>query len=281
MRLVGTDFADRVRVLFGGVAAEAPSVRDEAGLRLVDLRTPVHAPGVVGVELQNLDAAGVPVPGESVVLVGAYRFARPTVAREADLTRVVRQLLRELKRQVLANVSATVSVDYDDTTLDGLNLIAMAKVPSLVLSGPTLRPNRFYSANVAHEDVVDGIAGPELARRKPPYTVDLVFTLTAASERTAELFNLMAVVATFLNRNRWLELQRDPADASRGSVRWELDADGEFRTQLAGKDDVRAFTCGVVVRGFDVDEGLPLDLGKRVTEPELLPTQAIAPGGAP
>ena len=280
VRLVGTDFADRVRVLFGGVAAEAPSVRDEAGLRLVDLRTPVHAPGVVGVELQNLDAAGVPVPGESVVLVGAYRFARPTVAREADLTRVVRQLLRELKRQVLANVSATVSVDYDDTTLDGLNLIAMAKVPSLVLSGPTLRPNRFYSANVAHEDVVDGIAGPELARRKPPYTVDLVFTLTAASERTAELFNLMAVVATFLNRNRWLELQRDPADASRGSVRWELDADGEFRTQLAGKDDVRAFTCGVVVRGFDVDEGLPLDLGKRVTEPELLPTQAIATGGA-
>ena len=280
VRLVGTDFADRVRVLFGGVAAEAPSVRDEAGLRLVDLRTPVHAPGVVGVELQNLDAAGVPVPGESVVLVGAYRFARPTVAREADLTRVVRQLLRELKRQVLGNVSATVSVDYDDTTLDGLNVIAMAKVPSLVLSGPTLRPNRFYSANVAHEDVVGGVSGPELVRRKPPYTVDLVFTLTAASERTAELFNLMVAVATFLNRNRWIELQRNPSDAARGTVRWELDADGEFRTQLAGKDDVRAFTCGFVVRGFDVDEGLPLDLGKRVTEPELLPTQAIATGGA-
>ena len=51
---------------------------------------------------------------------------------------------------MLGNVSATVSVDYDDTTLDGLNVIAMAKVPSLVLSGPTLRPNRFYSANVAH-----------------------------------------------------------------------------------------------------------------------------------
>jgi hypothetical protein len=194
---------------------------------------------------------------------GRLPLRAPTVAREADLTRIIRQLLRELKRQVLANVSATVSVDYDDTTLDGLNVIAMAKVPSLVLSGPTLRPNRFYSANVAHEDVVGGVSGPELVRRKPPYTVDLVFTLTAASERTAELFNLMAAVATFLNRNRWLELQRDPADASRGSVRWELDADGEFRTQLAGKDDVRAFTCGFVVRGFDVDEGLPLDLGKR------------------
>jgi len=280
VRLVGTDLADRVRVLFGGVAAEAPSVRDEAGLRVVVLRTPAHAPGVVDVELSNLDAAGDPVPGESVVVAGAYRFARPTVAREADLTRVIRQLLRELKRQVLGNVSATVSVDYDDTTLDGLNVIAMAKVPSLVLSGPTLRPNRFYSANVAHEDVVGGVSGPELVRRKPPYTVDLVFTLTAASERTAELFNLMAAVATFMNRNRWIELQRDPSDAARGTVRWELDADGKFRTQLAGKDDVRAFTCGFVVRGFDVDEGLPLDLGKRVLEPELLPTQAIATGGA-
>lgn len=280
VRLVGTDLADRVRVLFGGVRAEVLSVRDEAGLCVVDLRTPIHAVGVVDVELSNLDAAGDPVPGESVVLAGGYRFARPTVAREADLTRVIRQLLRELKRQVLGNVSATVSVDYDDTTLDGLNVIAMAKVPSLVLSGPTLRPNRFYSANVAHEDVVGGVSGPELVRRKPPYTVDLVFTLTAASERTAELFNLMAAVATFLNRNRWIELQRNPSDAARGTVRWELDADGEFRTQLAGKDDVRAFTCGFVVRGFDVDEGLPLDLGKRVTEPELLPTQAIATGGA-
>lgn len=33
-------------------------------------------------------------------------------------------------------------------------------------------------------------------------TVDLVFGLTVGSSRTAELFNLMGSVATFLNRNR-------------------------------------------------------------------------------
>jgi hypothetical protein len=278
VRLVGAGFAPSVRVRFGGADASVLAVREAAGTSIADVRTPLHEAGTVDVELTNLDAAGAPVVGETVVLVAAYRFARATVAREADLTRAIRQLLRELKRQVLANVSATISVDYDDTVLDGLNVIAMAKVPSLVLSGPTLRPNRFYSANVPHEDVVAGSSGPELARRKPPYTVDLVFTLTAASERTAELFNLMAAVATFLNRNRWLELPRDPADASRGVVRWELDADGEFRTQLAGKDDVRAFTCGFVVRGFDVDEGLPLDLGKLVADLRL-ETQAFAGGG--
>ena len=256
-------------MLFGGVLAEVLSVRDEAGLRIVDLRTPVHAVGVVDVELQNLDPDGRPIPGESVELLSAYRFARPPIVREADLTRVVRQLLRELKQQVLPNVSATVSVDYDDTVVDGLNVVALAKVPSLVLSGPALRPNRFYSTNALHEDVVAGTTGPELLRRTPPYTADLVFTLTAASDRTAKLFNLMAAVATFLHRNRWLKLARDPANDSLGTVRWEMDAEGEFRTQLAGRDDVRAFSCGFVVRGFDIDEAVPFDLGKRVVDPQL------------
>jgi hypothetical protein len=277
VRLAGTGFASKIAVRFGGRPATVVALRDEAGVSLADVRTPALEAGVADVELANLDSGGTPVVGESVLLAGAYRVQRAAVAREADLTRAIRQLLRELKRQVLANVSATVSVDYDDTTVDGMNVVAMAKVPSLVLSGPTLRANRFYSANVLGEDVVRGLAGPELVRRRPPYTVDLVFTLTAASERTAELFNLMAAVATFLNRNRWLELPRDPSDPAMGSVRWELDADGDFRTQLAGRDDVRAFTCGFVVRGFDVDEGLPLDLAKQVAAPRL-ETQPMAGG---
>ena len=72
VRLVGADLANRVRVLFGGVLAEVLSVRDEAGQRIVDLRTPVHAVGVVDVELQNLDAAGDPIPGESVEIGRAH-----------------------------------------------------------------------------------------------------------------------------------------------------------------------------------------------------------------
>lgn len=269
LRLVGTGFSSRVAVQLGGAVAAVVAVRSEAGSTVVDLRTPAHEAGVVAVRVENLDPAGRPIPGESVELLSAYRFARPPIAREADLTRVVRQLLRELKQQVLPNVSATVSVDYDDTVVDGLNVVALAKVPSLVLSGPALRPNRFYSTNTLHEEVVAGTRGPELLRRTPPYTADLVFTLTGASDRTAELFNLMAAVATFLHRNRWLKLARDPANESLGTVRWEMDAEGEFRTQLAGRDDVRAFSCGFAVRGFDIDEAMPFDLGKRVVDPQL------------
>jgi hypothetical protein len=57
---------------------------------------------------------------------------------------------------------------------------------------------------------------------------------------------------------------RDPDDLGKGKVRWELDPHGELQVNLEGKDDVRAFTWGLVIRGFDIDEGLPLDLNRAV-----------------
>lgn len=279
VRLHGAGFAARVQVLFGGVTATVLGVREESGESFVDLRTPAHPPGPAEVTLRNLDADGVPIPGEETSLAAAYRFQRTPIVREADLTRVVRALLRELKRQVIENVSASVALDYDDTPSDGLNVVAMAKLPSLVLSGPRLVENRFFSTNEPHEDPVAGPSGPELQRRRPPFTVDLGFTITAASDRTVELLNLLAATATFLNRNRWLVLDRDPADPALGAVRWEMDPDGEVRTKLDGEGEVRVFTAGLVVRGFDIDEGLPADIGKAVAETEL--DLGGVPGGTP
>ena len=280
VRVTGSGFAPKVAVLLGDAPAEVLSVREEAGVSLADVRTPAHADAVVDVTIRNLDEAGTPVPGEETTLAAGYRFLRPRIVSESDLTRLVRTLLRELKRQVLANVSMTVSIDYDDTTVDGMSVIAISQLPSLVLSGPKVVENRFFSTNEPHEDVVPGASGPELMRRRPPYTVDLSFTLTAASDRTVELLNLMAAVATFLNRNRWVELPRDPDDPAAGTTRWEMDPEGEFQTRLDGRDDVRVFSCGFVVRGFDIDEGLPLDVGKAVADAEL-DTVAVPPGGAP
>jgi hypothetical protein len=264
--IVGTGFAPRVLVTLGGGAAAVLSVRDEGGVSIVHARTPPHAEGAGDVTVTNLDAAGAPIAGETATLPNAYRFQRARIVREADLTRIVRALLRELKRQVLENVSLSVATDFDDTPLDGLDVTAIATLPSLVLTGPRLRENRFYSTNEAVEEVVAGPTGPEIQRRRPPLTVDVAFALTGASDRAVELINLMAATATFLNRNRWLVLDRDPLDASAGTVRWEMDADGELRTDLDGKGDVRAFGWGLVIRGVDVDEGLPLDLAHAVAD---------------
>jgi hypothetical protein len=259
-------FGARVAVRFGDVLAIVVSVRDEGGVSIAQVRTQAHAEAVVDVTLSNVDAASNVLVGESVALAGSYRFLRPRIVREADLTRLIRALLRELKRQVLDNVSLSVAVDFDDTPLDGLDVTAIAKLPSLVLSGPRIKENRFYSTNTLEEEIVAGPSGLEIHRRRPPFTVDLEFAITGASDRSVELLNMMTAVAAFLDRNRWLSMDRDPADATKGAVRWEMDASGELQTNLEGKDDVRAFTWGLVIRGFDVDEGLPLDIGKAVAD---------------
>jgi hypothetical protein len=79
----------------------------------------------------------------------------------------------------------------------------------------------------------------------------------------------MAAVATFLNRNRWIELPRDPQLPALGRVRWELDAEGELRTDLESKNEVRGFSWGLVVRGFDVDEGQLASRSRAVLATEL------------
>ncbi|MCP4678295.1 MAG: transcription factor, partial [Deltaproteobacteria bacterium] len=202
VRIAGVDFAPSVSVLFGDVEAEVAFVSSSPCV--ADVRTPAHVPATVDVTLRNLDDDGNPIPSEEIILADAYRFVREEIVRESDLTRVVRHILRRLKKQVLENTSISVSVDYDDTVVDGLNIVALAEMPSVVLSGPRLRENKFFGTYEAHEELIDGTFGPEVIRHSPPLTMDLEFSLTVASDRTAELLNLMAATATFLNRNRWM-----------------------------------------------------------------------------
>ena len=280
VQLVGADFAEQVAVWFGDARAEVIVVREEAGQHTADLKTPHHAPATVDVRLTNLDSDGNPVPGEEATLAAAYRYLSAQIATESDLTRLIRTLLRTIKKQIIDNTSISVSVDYDDTVVDGLNIVALSELPAVVLSGPTLGENRFFSLNEAAEVPVMGADGPEIARNRPPYTVDLVFTLSVASDRTVELLNLMAAVATFLNRNRWIEMVRDPYAPDSETVRWEMDPSGEFRTRLDEGDDVRVFTCGLVVRGFDIDEGWPLDLG-HIVETVQVDSHPLVSGDEP
>jgi hypothetical protein len=278
VRLTGTGFGPGVAVDMGG-ACQIVALRGGSGeLSVVDVRTPAHVEGVVDVELQNLDAGGQPVAGEAARLAGAYRYLRARLAREADLTRLVRTLLRELKRQIIANVSLATSLDYDDGAAG--QAVVLAALPSLVLTGPIARESRVYAVNEPVIELVLGPDGPEFRRRRPAYTVDLEFRLTGASERVVELLNLMAATATFLNRNHWIEMARDPDNLGAGTVRWELDPIGEFRTALDSPDDVRAFTCGFVVRGFDVDEGLLMDSSKAVASPRV-DAEALRSEGEP
>jgi hypothetical protein len=256
-----------VDVRFGGVPAVVTAIRTLGDQSFVEVRTPLHAEGVVDVMLTNIDAAGSPTPGESTTIARAFAFRRPRIVREADLTRLVRALLQELKLQVIENVSLSVALDFANDAAASADGRPIATFPALVMTGPHLRENRVCSTNELREDVIVGPAGLEIRRSRPSYTVDVEFALTGASDRAIELLNLAAALGTFFNRNRWIVMDRDPADGARGTVRWELDALGELQTSLDGKDDVRSFSWGCVVRGFDLDEGLPFETANEVTAP--------------
>lgn len=247
-----------VQILVGG--REAAEVRVRASDRLTFL-TPIGDAGAADVVLRNLDDDGIPIPGEETTLAGGFTFRMPALAAESDLARLVRTLLRELKRQVLPNVSLTVQTDFDAQTGDELHIAELASLPALVLVGPELREDRFYSLNQLSEAA--GAAGTAL-RRRVPYTVDLSFTIVGASDHTVELLNLMAATELFFHKNKFLEMARDPASALSGRVRYEMDftPDGDLRaTSQPNESNVRSFSGSFVIRGFDLEEltGVPGD----------------------
>ncbi len=264
-----------VAVRVGG--RPATQVRVIAADRLSFL-SPANDPGAADLVVQNLDDDEAPIPGEEATLAGGFTYALPRLAVESDLTRLVRALLREFKRQVLANVVLTVQTDFDAETGDELHLAQLASLPALVLVGPELVEDRFYSLNEPPSSSSPGA----FARRRVPYTVDLGFTIIGTSDHTVELLNLMATTELFFHRNKFLEMERDPANPAVGRVRYELDLrpDGDLKvTTQPNESNVRSFSGAFVIRGFDLEDlaGVPADTvverGAPVTDVVLEPTQ--------
>jgi len=260
-----------VEVLVRGGPADDVCVIDSTRLSFL---SPAGEPGAADLVLRNLDDDGVPIPGEEATAPGAFTFVRPGLVPEADLTRLVRTLMRELKRQVLPDVSLTVQTDFDAETGDELHLAQLAKLPALVLVGPELAENRFFSLNRLPE----AADGPDhFTRRRVPYTVDLAFTLIGVSDHTTELLNLMAATELFFHRNKHLEMDRNPADPDAGGVRYEMDTPpgGDLKvTSQPNESNVRSFSGSFVVRGFDLEE-LTGMTGESVVERGSLVSEVI------
>lgn len=263
VRVAGNGFAPRVLVRFGSAPGRVVRAWVHAGMWTLDVEAPPQDAGAVDLALENLDAVGRPVPGETATAQGAYEFERPQLVQESDLARLMRTLVRALKREVLANVHVAVHVDHDDTPTDGLRITTMATVPSVVLSGPSVRPSTAYRTA---DPIDEPLGGRQVLRHRMRLTRDLAFTVTGASRSTPELLNLLTAAGQFVSRNPWISMLRDPARPELGLVRWDVDPEGDWRTQIPGTDGVHAFTAAFIVRGFDLDEGLAREHVPRVEE---------------
>lgn len=249
--------APTVRVRFDGRASDLVLVLSPTLLvaRAPSVRFPLPQASAVDVLVENLDAAGAPVFGEQATLSAAYTYAMPDLATAAEpgLTYLVRTLLDEWAKQVIPNVSTSTNTDYDDNPEDGLNKVALAKLPALVIGGPTLRLNRFYSLNQQRQvSAVEGWRG-----LRPPYTVDLVFTVLGVSDHKGELLGLLTEAQLFLNRNNYLVLPSVAGNPASAPVRYEMDVEpgGDLRvTSTPNNSNIHSFTGSFLIRGFDLDD---------------------------
>lgn len=227
-------------MLFGSTPADAAWVLSATQILV---RTPPHDPGACALTIKNLDD-GEPIAGETTTRSDAYQFKRPDLAPDTHLNTVVKELILDLRRQLLENSVLTTHTDYDDNAEDGLRMITTAELPVLVLVGPRTSENRFYSDNEAYsQDFPDGTH----LRERPVQVVDLLFTVICATDNENELLNLLHLFGDYVQNNPYLYLRRGQDDQLR--YEFAYNGDGAPRVQsVENLSNVRHFSAEVVVR---------------------------------
>lgn len=262
-----------VRVLVGGVAASDVNVWSATELTC---RTPKLPPGSYSVVISNLNNAGAVIAGETATLANGVTTARPDLASASDLQRVVRELLQQLKLQIIENVVLTKSIDYDSSpggvTFD---LADVASLPAIVLTGPRLERNRTYLDDTRPQTQDAG--GARFRLYRTPDTFDLVFRILGVTDNQMQALNLQAALVEFFSANDFVSVLRDPSDSSKGTADYELWLEGELAAvQTPNKSNLRAFTADCRIRGFNfegfasfMENGL-MEHGGVATQPVVL-----------
>ena len=248
-----------MRVLFGDVNAVRIEVISATRLFAFTPKRnmPIDANGdtegfeLVDVVLENIDDLGVLIPTETVTAADAYTYQRPGVSHEdsGDFTRAVRALIDVLRSQVLANTMINTSTDYDPDT--GLPQIPVEQTPQLILTGPTMEFNAFFTFRGQAEVAT---ADPEeffLARRHR--VVDLHFEVTGVANSEVELINLQSLFETVVDRNTKIDFEFDPAVPALGTFPLELHivkSPDYQRVSKYANSDLRVFTAAIVLKGY-------------------------------
>ncbi len=242
-----------VEVLFGDQVATAVTVVNHALMYVVAPVSPLDTgAGTVSVTVRNIDANGDVIGAETVTAAAAFTYQAVKLTDESDLSRLIRALIREMKRQIIPEVVYSPHTDYDADTGDQLNIVSTATLPSLALIGPMLEESRFYSVNTL---AYVGGHGHQV-RRRAPYTVDVKFSVLGLANKSVQAVNLQSAVIRFFDRNRTIRMLTDATDATAGWTSYEMSMDRTGAPGILGFGDdanVRSFEARIVIRGFNVE----------------------------
>lgn len=252
-----------VEVLFDGVPAQRVDVVTDG--RLI-VSTPPAAETVssgdvaaITVTVRNIDTDGILIPGEEATLPQGFTFKLPELHKNTRLQWFVDNLITILKQRVHPEVMLNnPHTDWDNNPLDGLSITAFAKFPAIVLNGPELVENRFYSRNRFTETALEPSTVEEFIVRRESRTVDVGFEVLLLSDSIQELLNLINVFTSFMHRTKTFSVPVDITDPTGESRDVELDfqAGGDFSWSTEENDsNVRQARGAIIFRGFDIADG--------------------------
>lgn len=276
---VAPEPAPSVTVSIDGVAATHVAVISST---LLYCLTPKGNPdtGARAVVVQNNDANGAPIGGEVATANAVFTFKRPDLTEESELARVVRALLVDLKRQIISNVVFSTHTDYDADSGDLLNIAAVESLPALILGNLEVPEDRIHAINEERDyDAGNGF----FIKRRPPVVVDLTMTLVGVTNNSITILNLMQAVRMYFKKTPWLAVDREIADPTQGSVKYELDWSfgGPVNvTHQTDNSNVESFGGTVVVRGVLLEDMPGISRSKPLAIPAKFPHEATTGIGA-
>jgi hypothetical protein len=249
--------APTVSVRFNGVEADTVAVLSDQEILVVTppyYGDPGTMPAAVDISVRNLDAAGLPVPGEEFTLVGGFEYRRPDVTQVTALQWVSRQVMRDLRRNTIDNVALSSSPDWSSDP--AISLAAIAELPAILIEGPTVQENTFYRNSVVQdEDYGDGVA-----LNAGPFTADLEWVIILLARRKTEALNICDTVLRYLRRRPEFSFPFGPLDSSLVKCRRYF---SDWKPADRFAEQVYSFEATLKLEAlvFDDVDGMPVDAG--------------------
>jgi len=236
-----------IAITFGGSPVREIDIASDTVLYVL---TPIGDPGLVDIELANIDPNGVVIPGEVVVASDAYTYKMPSLHDDNDFTRVCETVIKEFRRQVLINTVRGTHTDFSADPLSGRTLIA--KLPGVAIFGPKLTANRIHTYR--ENEHSGGNPALTFDARRRVARVDLEYSVLGISNIYRETLNMMANFQLFFDRNTTIRLQRDETDLTKGFVDYELVLTEPARLDGSpNRSNVVLFRGGFLIRAFEIE----------------------------
>ncbi len=269
--------AAEVQVIFGARAATDVQVLSATTLTCIvprgDLPTKKTDPNTlaVTVTVTNVEQG----PPNSGTLANAFTYRRPDLTIESHFAAVVRALVHRMKEQIIKNVALTTHSDWDEETSDLRNRVQLARLPSIVLIGPTLTPHRVTSYNERTQTLSGGPPPTDFTVHDRPLAVSLDFEVHLQSRSKIELLNLLHHAVVFVHRTGRLDsVPIDPSNPGAGSVEYPLMIVDDFSAvDRPSRSNVREAVGRWRIEGVLLESGDLLTQGPTIDIPELTTVQ--------